>query len=298
MLLEKIADAGSKGVAALALTGVEHAVGGVDGIDAEILAAALGRARHEIEAIAGIVELCLVAFFAQFHAHHHSAVGVGTGLVADIVTQRVGHQRVSVVAKLYGLRNVWMSADDMVNTLFQQPVGQLFLFGRRQQLVFYTPVGDGDDEVGFHLARLGNVGLYFNGVDIVHNVWRRHLQSVGSVGEVEQYDAESVLLEQEGILLAACLGIDVGAQMRHGQLVHQFDGALQTLLIGIQTVVVGRQQDVETGINRCLQELVGGAELRVGLIGFAAQGDLKIGNGHVGTLYFGFYKPEALLVAV
>ena len=42
VLLEKIADAGSKGVATFALTGVEHAVGRVNGIDAEVLAAAFG----------------------------------------------------------------------------------------------------------------------------------------------------------------------------------------------------------------------------------------------------------------
>ena len=64
VLLEKTADAGSKGVAALALTGVEHAVGGVNGIDAEVLSSTFCRTRYKVEAIAGIVQFCLIALFA------------------------------------------------------------------------------------------------------------------------------------------------------------------------------------------------------------------------------------------
>ena len=68
--------------------------------------------------------------------------------------------------------------------------------------------------------------------------------------------------------------------------------------MAVDAVVVGCEEDVEAGIDDGLQVLVGRTELGIAGVGLAAEGDLEVGDGDVGTLHLRAYACEALVVVV
>ena len=86
--------------------------------------------------------------------------------------------------------------------------------------------------------------------------------------------------------------------MGHVEGVHHEDGALEACAMAVDAVVVGREEDVEAGIDDGLQVLVGSTELGIAGVGLAAEGDLEVGDGDVGTLHLRAYACEALVVVV
>ena len=63
-------------------------------------------------------------------------------------------------------------------------------------------------------------------------------------------------------------------------------------------MVVGGGQDVESCILQCLEVLVGGAELRIASVGLAAQRDLEVADGDVGTADVVLHQREVVAVVV
>ena len=112
-------------------------------------------------------------------------------------------------AHLHRLHHMRVTANDVRHALTEKPVGELSLRRHRLQRVFHAPVHTCDNGVGVHALRLGNVDSHLLLVDIVHHIRLTGGNAVGAVGVVEQHDAETVLLQQERIILLALLLIHV-----------------------------------------------------------------------------------------
>ena len=318
MTVHEAAHGGADGIAVLLLQAGEDGVGLVDGEDAVVVAvAAVGGTADPVEGVGAVGEagtalgdegVGMLAALGEgggegvatgdVEAHEIASVGVGPRLVADDIAHGPGDEMAAVGTELEGLGHMGMASDDMVDAVVDEPLGEGALLSGGQLLILDAPVGQGDDGIGLHLARLGDVGTQLKGVDEVDDVGMLDGQSVGAVGEVEQGYAQPIALEEEGIGEVARLLVDIGAEMGHVEGVHHEDGALEACAMAVDAVVVGCEEDVEAGIDDGLQVLVGRTELGIAGVGLAAEGDLEVGDGDVGTLHLRAYACEALVVVV
>ena len=191
-----------------------------------------------------------------------------------------------------------MAADDMVHATAEQPVCQVFVGLRGVQRVFDAPVGKCDNQVGRHPFRFLDVTGYLHRVDIVYDIRLLHPKAVRGIGEVQQRNAESVLLYKQRVVLFAFGCVFIGAQVGNFQRVHHHDGALQSFLVRVQAVVVSGGQYVEAGVHDVSQIFVRSGKTRIPFIGRPAQRHLEIGDSQVRSADFRFHQSEALLIVI
>ena len=106
--------------------------------------------------------------------------------------------------------------------------------------------------------------------------------AVCAVGVVQEGDFYALDIDNVRDALAAFLPIAVCADVWNSQRVQHLTRAHQAFIASVQTVVVGRQEQVEAHVAQLHGVLVGCAEARITRIRLAAQRAFQIHNGQVG----------------
>ena len=227
---------------------------------------------------------------------------MGNAHVGDVVAERVYHGMVGGVLgagdELDRLHHVGVAADDMVDTLADEPLGERLLLGTGVALVLVAPMYEGDDGIGLHGAGTAYVGRELVAAEAVDDVGWGGGDAIGAIGATEEGDAQAVLLDDERIALGAVGGIAIGAYGGERGAIDKGEGALETPSVAVEAMVVGRGKDIEPCIFHGQEVLVGGAKLGIATVGGAAKGDLEVANGDIGSRDALLHQGEAMAIVV
>ena len=154
-----------------------------------------------------------------------------------------------------------------------------------------------------------NLGAGFaGGLDFARHavaVYHRHLDAVarldavGAVCIIKESYLDSLDVPDERYALRALQRVGVSTHMVHSETVQGLDGGAGPLVATVQTVVVGRQEHVESGVLQGLCVIVGSGEAGIArIVGTAAQGYLQVAHRVIGGGDVGSYQRVAFVPVI
>ena len=132
-----------------------------------------------------------------------------------------------------------MCIRDRISSLAEKKAGKPFLFGRRQCIIFYTPVYKGDYNIGIEGKGLFNVGADNCSIEHVYYCRRRHFKPVGSICIVQNCNRDTVLFNDKRTEAVPRGTVGKCACMHYAQAVEPLNGAEDSFLSPVNRVIVG-----------------------------------------------------------
>jgi len=186
-----------------------------------------------------------------------------------------------------------MTADDQIRTVPSQEPCQHPLFAVRPAFVLVAPMHEGDNAIDRTAVDGRQIAGDDRRIDSVDRRARRHWQTVGAIGIVEQREADAVRREPQRMVGTVPQRVDERSRVAQTRIVERGERRADTPRAAVATMVVGRDGYVDTRPAQGSSQRRRGTETGITRMGSGGgEGSFEIDHDQIGSIEAGLHEAE------